>query len=408
MSPLEHENIYINNRDSSAIKEVNLGRKESKKITQFAQTALSVMFGTLIISSFLKRANIPVSSSAINTGLCFIVLAFALKFFSKSGRKQQDEKKANNISRLNSPPVPHHSREINACPQANEALSKQAIDHLLQKSHLHSFYPAKRPPSSPLDKEKSVEWINRHPEHLQSLATKFISSINHISQREFEGILRASVSDFNDHLSSLPEEKRDYTIILPEFCPRPDKKYDEMSNLWVTMLALPFLQFLPKKIIVVENRSIKILSEWNEGSKNAVLFDDAAYSGSQIIDVVDSMNVKKDITLHIIVPFMTARALERIQKDLTKSNNPHRFAKFQEIFPISDILIESEKETIKELLGVHPRPNTLATIYFDHKIADLWSVFSEQMKEGKLLTGDQGVAFIPQITPPYKNPGPVD
>jgi hypothetical protein len=340
---------------------------------------LSITIGMLAMQHGLPRVCTILNSSLITAGVCFFALVIALNFFSKSRNTSSST--------------------------LSEIISQEKINQLIEESKLDGFYPAKKPlQESPPDKEKCAEWVNQHPEHLRDLASKFINSLNYICQNDFEKALKSSINDFNNYFSSLPKQRRQYTIILPSCCPRPYKTYHKMSNLWVTMMALPYLKYPPRKILVVNNSGRdKTVECPNEGIKNAVIFDDALYSGRQMTEVIESMELDKKVKLHVIAPFMTTIAQERVHSCFSDLKRSVWIAKHQTISVFFDSLTHQEKKTIKQLLEWHPRPHTLSTIYFDHKIADSWSVFSGIMIEGNLLTGDKGVPFIPQIITPYKH-----
>jgi hypothetical protein len=305
---------------------------------------------------------------------------------------------ARKLLKLNKPPV-----KVNELP---ERISTEEVNTILQESGMVRFYPPKKPIQSyPPDPKKSIEWVSSHPPELKELASKIMDSVEHISHEEFEKALLSSVESFNRHLASLPKNQREYTIVLPDSCPRPFKPYTEMSNLWITMLALPFLRFPPTKIAVAQMMTGKPLKDVK--TKNIVLFDDASYSGSQISEIMGGMHPDRSTRIHIVTPFMTSRASTKIREEL---KGLVWIANYREIPMLCNLLDQNQIEKIKSAF-LQPHPETLAMTYFDHKIADSWSVISSVLEEGSLLNvyfknslqNAPKVPFIPKISSPYKS-----
>jgi hypothetical protein len=278
-----------------------------------------------------------------------------------------------------------------------EPLSAEMIQRMLEQSKLAKFYPPKRPAqSSAPNQDKCQQWVSEHPEALVEFAQKVINSISHVSQTEFEKALLCSVEDFNHHLSKLSKDQRAYTIVLAQNDARTQKEYAEMSNLWVTMLALPFLRYPPTQIVLA--RCHYGDCQKDIPTKKVLLFDDAAYSGSQIAETIEGLHLDQSTKVYCVIPFLTKRAEQKLHDASVW------IAEHQEMAVLYSRLNDSEKENLKRIpaLNTHPRPERLAITYFDHKMADLWSVLTPILVDGYLLHGEKKIPFIPEINPPYK------
>ncbi len=273
---------------------------------------------------------------------------------------------------------------------------------VLKSSPFAQFFPAIHPTSSnPPILEKTEQWINTHPEELQELARKLIASINYVPHQEFMKSLIESVRSFNKYLDLLPDSSRSFTIVIPNKCPRPVKPYYRMSNLWVTMLALPYLKYPPKDIALIE-----CASRWNTlkdiSTEKYLMFDDASYSGNQISEIIEGIyNEESSKFPHFIVPFMTEASCAKIMK-ATKGKcwiaNHRKMPTLREVFKkVGDLKI------IVESHGGCPEgfAANLTLTYFDHKIGDAYSL-SPLVSSGRRISSKESTSFIHEANTPYR------
>jgi len=234
--------------------------------------------------------------------------------------------------------------------------------------------------SNPPNVEKMKLWIEKHQKADKKTAEEVVQSIQHITFDRFLFGLKMAVRKFNLYLHSLPEDKRNFVLLVDS---RKDK-----SGPWVTKLAQQFLAYPPS--IIINTEELEKFTPPSIDLSHIVLFDDASYSGNLLYKLQDTFytsflakNTKcMNLQLHLIVPFTTERARERFREFPTLLYT-------QEIIPsfkIKGTFFKGETAT-----------------YFDHKIpVDLSTI--ECIDNGKLITGEpSGVAFVEPMIPPYKS-----
>jgi hypothetical protein len=266
------------------------------------------------------------------------------------------------------------------------------------------FYPPKAPNKSIFPNQKlSTDWVNAHEPKFQGVAQKLIENIDHVTHKEFVAELKNSVEDFNRYLDS--QEDKSYIIVIPG-----DYK---KSALWVTSLALDFLKHPPTKIVMLDDPNYdQILSDSNI-TKIAV-FDDAAYSGAQMAEYMNSIVLQtKTTTICPIIPFMTNVAKARIRNKLEGLNTQYQISQHKIMPSFSNFLDDEEKKLLREEGGsafraraqnaINPSGfDNLTLTYFDHKKGDDLSLVPS-IDTGCLLNKEEpAIAFVGKVSPPYK------
>lgn len=258
--------------------------------------------------------------------------------------------------------------------------TKKLVAESIELNHKSLPLSPKKPlRSNPPNAEKMNLWIEKHKDTDKPIAQEVAQSIQHITFDHFMFGLKMAVKKFNLYLHSLPENKRNYVLLVDS---RKDK-----SGPWVTKLAQHFLAFPPGIIISIEELE---KFEPSIDLSHLAFFDDASYSGNLLYKTQDAFytsilakNTKcMNLKVHLIVPFTTVRARERFSAFPTLLHT-------QEIIPsfkIKGTFFKGETAT-----------------YFDHKIAvDISSI--ECIENGKLITGEpSGVCFVEPVIPPYKS-----
>ncbi|KTD63101.1 ankyrin repeat domain-containing protein [Legionella shakespearei] len=240
------------------------------------------------------------------------------------------------------------------------------------------LFPKRPLRSNPPDVKKMKLWIEKHKEEDKKTAEEVSHSIQHITFEHFLFGLKMAVKKFNLYLHSLPEDKRNYVLLVDS---RKDK-----SGPWVTKLAQQFLLFPPSVIINTADPG-KFIPTMD--LNHIVLFDDASYSGNLLYKLQDSYYTSflakyrkyMNLQFHLIVPFTTERARERFKEFPTLLHTQETIPSFK----VKNTFFKGETAT-----------------YFDHKIpVDLSSI--ECIENGKLITGESsGVVFVEPMIPPYK------
>ncbi|MFC1623747.1 glycoside hydrolase family 15 protein [Candidatus Omnitrophota bacterium] len=266
-----------------------------------------------------------------------------------------------------------------------------------------------------IDPEKAEEWITAHPPKLQELARFIIDHITYINQEEFEAALEKSVEKFNDNNKGRP-----YIVVLRrkllepegrEEDPESEPTHLEKSNAWVDELArekgLPPAEevlYVSKDEEIQEN-----IGEFIEEGYDIVIIDDVAYSPQgqlyvmidKVLSKMEKEGITEEVNLHIIIPFITREAEATIKVGFSENKNVHiQLYKQQNIDTIIDIFNaaiqeDRDKEKLYFLMSEIYREhfiNNKTLSYFQHKIADRWSIVAEILHGG----------FIPETKPPYE------
>ena len=293
----------------------------------------------------------------------------------------------------------------------NTQLKGYSEDYRIINRPMKDFLPAKPPTkSTSRDPILCKKWVDKHPENLKPIAQKLIDNINHVSHDDFEASLKNSVNNFNNFLEY--QSNKDYVVVI-------HGRFDK-SALWATSLAAKFLKYPPTRIIMLSDPDFqKTMDKLNPA--NIVVIDDAAYSGAQmgsecISNILTTMSDKpiqgtSNATMHMIIPFMTEAAIERMRRTFERYN-----VRNYELF--YDAIIESFKqhltpaeatllseEAIKISNGKYMLGDTLTTTYFDHKKGDLLSLVPAIDTGASLCAAqedDPPILFVGKVQPPYK------
>lgn len=265
-------------------------------------------------------------------------------------------------------------------------------------------YPIELKPPVPtvncaIDHKKAEKWVGAHIIDSRLLARKVIQATVYRSFKKFENNLAFGVRSFNISLASLPEENRNYILVLPF---RRSK-----SNTWITNLALKFLAKPPAKILFLDEVKEFFADHKNNAIQHILLLDDASYSGKQIRDDVLSplrYDIPESINIHVVIPFMTKIALARIEH--LNNITIHRYERMLTIGELGHLGMFSRQEM--DYLNKHQRGKYEATnrtlTYFDHSIADDYSTLHGILRWGNSIEGGfTHEQFIPAVIPPYKS-----
>ncbi|MCK5492510.1 MAG: HAD family hydrolase, partial [Candidatus Omnitrophica bacterium] len=222
-------------------------------------------------------------------------------------------------------------------------VSKRAIIKTYLKNREKEIFPeniVQRPlVDNPVDKNKAEKWINSHSVQLRKLAGFLADNISYINQEEFENALDESIKEFTNNIKEKP-----YIVLLPKYDNRPIK-----SNHWCYELAREKGFFLSA---IISDKTKILISEIREkGIRDVVIIDDASYSGSQVrekimnfLDKLEEENIdRSEINVHIIIPFMTLIAENRIRKKFKNKMNDiyiYRQRKIETIYEIFQSVVK--------------------------------------------------------------------
>jgi len=227
-----------------------------------------------------------------------------------------------------------------------------------------------------------MEWIQRHqvisPE-LEKLALCFRRYTTHISLERF----LEKIGQLSAHIRTLIIEG-EYKKVILKFSGVGGGLVDmSKSNFWVTMLFFGYLQD------VIDDIEIPFVPE----EKTLVIVpDDVSYSGTQYTTVMSNLLRTGDNSLidyFIGIPYISKNAYEKIKKS-KKNNSKIIFSTYSEEFLNIKQLIEKEgKKSSKNIIEIW-RDNTdidikKHPIYFDHKLADMVSIYQDIYALGRPL-----------------------
>lgn len=228
--------------------------------------------------------------------------------------------------------------------------------------------------SSPPNKTNLERWANGHPTpRLRGIAHKIADNLNYISFEHFLKALQNVVTQFNAKIGNEP-----YVLLV-------QKINDKLaSDDWTTSIALNQCGLKSPSIILTVDDLNGYLKQ-NPNIKNILILDDAMYSGTQKIRLmqdIESENVEiEHITLNIGIPFLTNYAKTRMQEHVQYYNQEHAqyynkvdFMDHQIMPSMKDILGEEDFSFLSNLKCDSIEDGYTLT-YFDHKVADSMSFF---------------------------------
>lgn len=228
-----------------------------------------------------------------------------------------------------------------------------------------------------LTAEKAQGWIDKetHP-LIKNIKRKIIANVTYVSASTFKNKLRTATDIAFKRIAG------DYAVLW-DYKPHSSKRWVfhqiKRSLPRKPSLVSYYTQSVDKVIGVADNI-------YNKSIKNIVVFDDAAYSGEQLINKILVPLSKfftqkaQNLKLFVIVPYATTLAQQRIKAIPHSSFVEINFI-FEETmktmleilsYEEQKILLKSEREEF-EYLGA-----TLT--FFDHRVADDHSFFSEVAK----------------------------
>ncbi len=253
------------------------------------------------------------------------------------------------------------------------------------------------------DREKAAQWVASHENaKMREYAQCMIDNLQHVSFSTFYSELMTCVQGVNT-LYREQQINNDEILIIAPFM-ECDK-----SNPWVTSLALPHLDITPKYIL--PSTTPHILKNYlllNPGIKRILTFDDASYSGvdlsATLVNIrANARSINPNIELDIVVPYVTQHAKQLLSK-ISNVVSQQIMRSFADIFEIN---LFNAHPLEKHLCSKNQRRlDGLTLTYFDHKLADNYSVPEKCLRDGMQIDSnseDGSIPFIPKITPPYKD-----
>lgn len=208
----------------------------------------------------------------------------------------------------------------------------------------------------PINEDNFDKWIqSSKDEDEKEFRLLFRKYTTHISFNSFYERLQSLCADIEYHIK---ENKIENVVLII------DQPLDK-SNTWISLLIFGIL----KKYITLIVSSISDPRIFDSDKKTLCIYgDDCSYTGQQLsVFLYSGLNVLKDypnIQIFLAVPYMSEYAikkLKKISKELYISDSIYKF------------------KSLRDNLGIVKRRKSAntqqCTIYFDHKLADIISVY---------------------------------
>jgi hypothetical protein len=273
-----------------------------------------------------------------------------------------------------------------------------------------------------IDEVLLEQYINAHQEENRRYIKKILSKIKYINYSKFKEELIIQINNFNKKIGD-----KKYVLVIGSLTVSGDNQFVGQwqlfkSGFWTLLVGWEHLKN-PYDIVF----SLDIAYRLHNKDKiyDYLLLDDCSYSGSQLIDNILSKfiyqtcfyenkcydraissdehvlvrNIDKKINIHLIIPFISYIALNKINDLSTRSvlkittYNSYNIKSFGNLFNSDEI------EKINALYSKVSREfasfSSLIPIIFQHKIADAVSTIEIILIKGQVLDDpEKNIIFI--------------
>lgn len=274
-------------------------------------------------------------------------------------------------------------------PQKNfksnfDAFYEHNIDEVRKRTKTTPFHPlnVSRVENWANTMKRGIEKLLRGDISRQSMMTfveNFQKSIKHVSMADFRNKVDAIAKEFVLYMEKKPHH--DCVVLVLD-------TYSDKSSLWVTLLAYERIQkFITHVLSVNETRKFNQRGKFE--TPLIIMFDDASYSGYQYGDHIGNMcwDTKQRITFWCAIPYISTNARSFIDK--TASQNavcifPQSCEYFEPVVAENALPIDSGRDlelltkyfAVSDMKAYVPSRHA---IYFDHKLADRTSCYTQIM-----------------------------
>lgn len=260
-----------------------------------------------------------------------------------------------------------------------------------------------------INKKLLKKYVDAYKDENKELIKKVIKNLKYITFDEFKYELLKQIDIFNETIG-----KEKYVLVIGIGTDLGGTLHDfriDKSNFWAILLSYQYLH-KPYDIIFNLNVATRL---YYPSIKNFLIIDDAAYSGSQLIDNIirpalpellfydkdtyinPNIQVqenyykyvsKKICNIHLIVPYVSETVIDRVSRmNSITGFDIKRY--FSYVFkPFGLILSQEECTNLNELYTKFINYQTffnLIPIYFDYKIADDLSTIAIILIKGQVL-----------------------
>jgi hypothetical protein len=228
-----------------------------------------------------------------------------------------------------------------------------------------------------LTKEKASEWIDKETNPLiKDIKRKIIANVTYVSAITFKIKLRTATD------IAFQKIVGDYAVLY-DYKPHSSKR-------WVfhqIKRALPKKPSLISHYTKSADHVIGVADEiYQKNIQNIIVFDDAAYSGEQLINriLVPLSNFftekMRNIKFFIIVPYATTQSQQRIKAIPHSPFVEIHFILIETMKTLLEILSKSEQEVLQKSEREEFAYLGATLTFFDHRVADDHSFFAEVEK----------------------------
>lgn len=240
--------------------------------------------------------------------------------------------------------------------------------------------------SHPIDNDKFSEWISRQGnedsnEHIfADLLRKYT---RYVPYTEFYDKIERISADINVLISTYKP-----TNVILLILGMNDQYVVQKSPVWMSLLYYGLLKDKITHIATNINDVISI-SNKNSDTKNlCIIPEDASYTGSQFRTFLNGdVNSPKNVEFVLGTPYISVRAKRRLKQILKRCYISSVTELFNSIKDNIDKEPSSVKEKAKRSNGYSDISNRY-TIYFDHKLADSYSIIQDIYALGRDLSDD--------------------
>lgn len=285
------------------------------------------------------------------------------------------------------------------------------------KSNFDAFYNnninqvrdrTRRAPSHPLDVIRVEKWateMRRGIEKLLSGNNSRQSMIKFVENFR-RSIRRVSMNDFCYKVDEIAEE---FVLYMKENTNHHDcvvlalDTYSDKSSLWVTLLAYEKIRsFITHVLSVDETRKLNQRGKFK--TPLVIMFDDASYSGNQYGDHVQNMcqQTKQSITFWCAIPYVSREAKTFINSEASQNAMcifPQSCEYFEPVVEKDELPIDygPDLELLTKYFAVSDMEDYVPSrhaLYFDHKLADKLSCYTQIMAFSVALSTNYSEPFV--------------
>ena len=237
-----------------------------------------------------------------------------------------------------------------------------------------------------LKSDSVKEYIEASNPEIKDYLEKFFKITKHVSYKTFKFLLYNNFREFLHYC--VLNNVNEITIYLGKI---DYQNITQKSNFWV---AQHFYQYLKKKRNL--NINIRVVLDFNKIKDNdtVLILDDCSYTGTQLSGIIhansNEINKRKNVVFYIIIAFISESA-RHIINDMfmyyIDKSNKAIFSKNNVIIkPLKDLMDEDEIKLINKYYNIFYPDFTASLsvelknkypIYFDHKLADYVSTFTD-------------------------------